>query len=320
MKRIGMGLVGAGLVGPQHVEAVRRVGFVDVVAVAGSNERSATAKAEALGIPKAYGGYQQLIDDPDVEVVHNCTPNYLHLAVNSVVIEKKKHIVSDKPLAMNAAEAKHLLAAVTQAGVVHAVTFNYRGNPLVQQARAMVAAGKIGRLHFIHGHYLQDWLIKDTDFSWRIEPDKGGASSATGDIGSHWCDVVQHVSGLRIESVLADLTTVVKTRQKPRTARETFTEASASVPGDEGSRLAVPHRRVGARRPGVKGDHLRPASGEIRPRRVHRARGRAGIDRGRVDERGRLPEARDPRRSAGRRVVDIGGWMWRVIRWLRAEG
>ncbi len=126
-----------------------------------------------MGIPKAYGGYQALIDDPDVQVVHNCTPNYLHLPVNLAVIEKQKHIVSDKPLAMNAGEAKQLLDAVTQAGVVHAVTFNYRGNPQVQQARAMIAKGEIGRVHFIHGHYLQDWLIKETDFSWRDRAGEG---------------------------------------------------------------------------------------------------------------------------------------------------
>ena len=223
MQRIGMGLIGAGLVGPQHVEAVRRLGFVDVVAVAGSSEVSAQAKADAMGIPKAYGNYEALIDDPDVQVVHNCTPNYLHLPVNMAVIERRKHIVSDKPLAMNAGEAKQLLDAVNKAGVVHAVTFNYRGNPLVQQARALIAGGDLGSVHFIHGHYLQDWLIKETDFSWRIEPEKGGPSSAMGDIGSHWCDLVQHVSGLRIEAVLADLTTVIPTRRKPAAARETFT-------------------------------------------------------------------------------------------------
>ena len=232
MKRIGMGLVGAGLIGPQHIDAVRRLGFVDVVAVAGSSEKSAKEKAEMLGIPKAYGGYQALIDDPDVEVVHNCTPNFLHLPVNSAVIAKKKHVVSDKPLAMNASEAKQLLTAVRQAGVVHAVTFNYRGNPLVQQARAMIANGEIGQPHFIHGHYLQDWLIKETDFSWRIEPEKGGPSSAMGDIGSHWCDLVQHVSGLRIESVLADLTTVIPTRTKPKVARESFAGAGAADTGE----------------------------------------------------------------------------------------
>ena len=232
MQRIGMGLVGAGLVGPQHVEAVRRLGFVDVIAVAGSNEASAKAKADAMGIPKAYGGYQALVDDPDVQVVHNCTPNYLHLPVNLAVIEKQKHIISDKPLAMNGGEARQLLDAVTRAGVVHAVTFNYRGNPLVQQARAMIAGGEIGRVHFIHGHYLQDWLIKETDFSWRIEPEKSGPTSAMGDIGSHWCDLVQHVGGLRIESVLADLTTVVPTRKKPTVARETFSEATDELGED----------------------------------------------------------------------------------------
>jgi len=227
-----MGLVGAGLIGPQHIDAVRRLGFVDVVAVAGSSEKSAKEKAEMLGIPKAYGGFQALIDDPDVEVVHNCTPNFLHLPVYSAVIAKKKHVVSDKPLAMNASEAKQLLTAVRQAGVVHAVTFNYRGNPLVQQARAMIANGEIGQPHFIHGHYLQDWLIKETDFSWRIEPEKGGPSSAMGDIGSHWCDLVQHVSGLRIESVLADLTTVIPTRTKPKVARESFADAGAADTGE----------------------------------------------------------------------------------------
>ena len=242
MKRIGMGLIGAGLVGPQHVEAVRRLGFVDVVAVAGSSEASAKAKAEAMGIPKGYGDYQELINDPKVDVVHNCTPNYLHLPVNMAVIKKRKHIVSDKPLAMNASEARQLLQAARQSGVVHAVTFNYRGNPMVQHARAMIAAGEIGRIHFIHGHYLQDWLTKETDFSWRVEPEKGGLSSAMGDIGSHWCDLAQHVSGLRIEEVLADLTTVIPTRKKPTTARETFTVAK----GDEGESFSVKVEDLGS--------------------------------------------------------------------------
>ena len=189
MKRIGMGIVGAGFVGPHHVDAVRRLGYVDVVAVAGSSQASAEKKAEALGARKAYGSYEALLDDPDVQVVHNATPNYLHYPVNAAAIAKGKHVVSDKPLAMTAAEAKKLLDQATKAGIVHAVTFNYRGNPLVQQARHAIARGDIGTPHFLVGHYLQDWLLKDTDYSWRLEPDKGGASSALGDIGSHWCDL-----------------------------------------------------------------------------------------------------------------------------------
>jgi predicted dehydrogenase len=220
-----MGLVGAGFVGPHHLDAVRRLGYVDVVAIAGSSEASARKKADALHVPKAYGSVEALLDDPDIQVVHNATPNYLHFPVNMAVIAKGKHIVSDKPLAMTAAEAKQLVDAANKAGVVHAVTFNYRGNPLVQQARDLIARGEIGTPRFLHGHYLQDWLLHDTDYSWRLEPDKGGASSALGDIGSHWCDLAQHVSGLTVTEVLGDITTVIPKRKKPRGSREAFAAA-----------------------------------------------------------------------------------------------
>jgi len=217
-----MGLIGAGFVGPHHVDAVRRLGFVDVVAVAGSTEASGQRKAAALGARKGYGSYEALIDDPDVQVVHNATPNHLHYAVTSAALARGKHVVSDKPLAMTADESRRLVDEAKRAGVVAAVTFNYRGNPLVQHARQAVARGAIGSPHFIHGYYLQDWLLKDTDYSWRLDPAKGGASSALGDIGSHWCDLAQHVSGCAITHVLGDITTVVPTRQKPRGSREAF--------------------------------------------------------------------------------------------------
>jgi predicted dehydrogenase len=222
MRRIGMGLVGPGFVGTHHIDAVRRLGFVDVVAVGASSDRSARAKADALGVPKAYGSYEALAADPDVHVVHNTTPNHLHVPVIMAALTHRKHVVSDKPLALNAEDARALLNAAREAGVVHAVTFNYRGNPLVQQAREMIHDGDIGEPHFVHGAYLQDWLLQPTDFSWRLEPEKGGKSSAIGDIGSHWCDLVQHVVGRRIESVLADLSTVVPTRYKPPKNREAF--------------------------------------------------------------------------------------------------
>jgi predicted dehydrogenase len=232
MKRIGMGLVGAGFVGPHHVDAVRRLGYVDVVAVAGSSKASAQAKADALHIGKAYGSYEELLNDPDIQVVHNATPNYLHHAVNAAAIAKGKHVVSDKPLAMTAAEAKSLVDLAARAGIVNAVTFNYRGNPLVQQARHAIARGDIGTPTFIHGQYIQDWLLKDTDYSWRLEPDKGGASSALGDIGSHWCDLAQHMAGVRITHVLGDITTTIKKRKKPVGSREAFAAAGAGTTTD----------------------------------------------------------------------------------------
>jgi len=222
MTRIGMGLVGAGFVGPHHIDAVRRLGFVDVVAIACSSDESGREKAEALGVRKGYGSYQALLDDPDVQVVHVATPNHLHYDVTSAALAKGRHVVSDKPLAMTSAQAKRLVSEAHRAGVVAAVTFNYRGNPLVQQARLAIARGDIGSPHFLHGHYLQDWLLNDTDYSWRVDPEKGGASSAVADIGTHWCDLAQHVTGLRITHVLGDITTVVKKRKKPPASRAAF--------------------------------------------------------------------------------------------------
>jgi len=223
-----MGIVGAGFIGPHHIDAVRRLGYVDALALADMNEDMAKQKADALSIPKAYGRYEDMLDDPKIEVVHNATPNFLHYPVNSAVLAKGKHVVSDKPLALSADEARKLRDQAAKAGVFNAVTFGYRGNPLVQQARHAIATGRIGRPHFVHGYYIQDWLLKDTDYSWRLEPDKGGASSALGDIGSHWCDLVQHVTGLRITHVLGDLTTVLPQRKRPKGAREAFAVASGT--------------------------------------------------------------------------------------------
>jgi predicted dehydrogenase len=227
-----MGLVGPGFVGRHHIDAVRRLGFVDVVAIAGSDEQRTRAKADALGVPKAYGSFEALAADPEVQVVHNTAPNFLHGAIIRAALAQGKHIVSEKPLASSAEEAHALWLAAREAGVVHAVTFNYRGNPMVQQARAMIAAGDLGPATYVHGGYLQDWLLKPTDFSWRLEPDKGGNSSAVADIGSHWCDLAQHVTGSRVASVLADLSTVVPTRYRPRAAREAFAAAAGDERGE----------------------------------------------------------------------------------------
>jgi predicted dehydrogenase len=222
-----MGLVGPGFVGAHHIDAVRRLGFVDVVAVAASSEVSARTKARALGVPTAYGSFEALAADPAVDVVHVTTPNALHGAVIDAVLAHRKHVVCDKPLASTAEEARRLRDAARAAGVVHAVTFNYRGNPMVQQARTMIAAGGIGPVHLIHGAYLQDWLLEETDYSWRLDPAQG-ESSAMADIGSHWCDLAEHISGQRIEAVLAHLATVVSTRVKPAHSVEAFAASAES--------------------------------------------------------------------------------------------
>lgn len=222
MKKIGMGLIGPGFIAPHHIDAVRRLGFVDVVAIAGSSEAGAAQKAKLFNVDRSYGCYQDLIADPNITVVHNTTPSYLHFPISMAVIEAGKHIISDKPLAITAKEGAKLRDAAVAAGVVNAVTFNYRGNPLVQQARLMVERDDIGTVFFTHGHYLQDWMTDSTVYSWRSDPAKGGPSSALADIGSHWCDLAEHLTGARITAVLADLTTVVKTRYSAGASAEAF--------------------------------------------------------------------------------------------------
>lgn len=227
MNKIGMGLIGPGFVAAHHIDAVRRLGDVDVVAIAGSSQESADRKAREYKVERAYGDFHALIADPDVQVIHNTTPNYLHLPVTMAALNAGKHVISDKPLAMNTEEGRKLRDAAVAAKVAHVVTFNYRGNPLVQQMRGMIARGETEGVSFVHGHYLQDWMTDPNVYSWRSDPAKGGVSSALGDIGSHWCDLAEHVSGLRIASVLADLTTVIPVRYSSGSSGEAFSKQDA---------------------------------------------------------------------------------------------
>lgn len=226
MKTLGMGLIGPGFVAAHHIDAVRRLGDVEVVAIAGSSQESATRKAREYKVDRAYGDYRELIADPAIAVVHNTTPNSLHLEVTLAALAAGKHVISDKPLAINSAEGKQLRDAAVKSGLGHVVTFNYRGNPLVQQARGMVARGEAGTVSFVHGHYLQDWMADPNVYSWRSDPAKGGVSSALGDIGSHWCDLAEHVSGLKIVEVLAELTTVIPVRYSAGASGEAFSSTA----------------------------------------------------------------------------------------------
>jgi len=234
-KRIGMGLVGPGFVAAHHLDAVCRIGDVDIIAIAGSSQEAADRKAKALRVNRAYGSYRDLVSDPDIDVVHVTTPNYLHFEVTLAAIEAGKHVISDKPLAMTYKESVKLRDAAQMAGVVNAVTFNYRGNSLIQQARLMIEKGDIGNLFFIHGHYMQDWMTDPAVYSWRSNPTLGGPSSALADIGSHWCDLAQHISGSKITSVMAEMTTVVKTRY----ASDKSDEAFSSTNGENRATVGV---------------------------------------------------------------------------------
>jgi predicted dehydrogenase len=221
-ERIRAGIIGTGFIGPAHVEAARRLGNIEFIALAEANEALARQKADALYIPRAYGDYHNLLADRDVQVVHNCTPNHLHFKVNRDIIAARKHVISEKPLAMTTEESRELLRLAREAGVIHAVDFNYRYYPLVQHAREMVVRGEVGEVYAVHGSYLQDWLYLPTDWNWRLVPELSGQSRAVADVGSHWCDLVQFITGLTITRVLGDLRTVHKKRMRPRKEVETY--------------------------------------------------------------------------------------------------
>ncbi len=222
MRKIKAGVIGTGFIGPAHIEALRRLGFVEVVGLAERDQATADDKAAQLGIPRSYGDYHDLLRDPEIEAVHNCTPNNMHLEVSGAILQSGKHCISEKPLAMNTREARTLVDLAAKTGLVNAVDFNYRFYPLVQQAKAMCDAGEVGDVYAIHGSYLQDWLYLDTDYNWRLEPEVSGDSRAVADIGSHWCDLVQFVTGRTITEVYADFVTVHKVRRKPKGPIETY--------------------------------------------------------------------------------------------------
>ena len=222
MEKIKIGIIGTGFIGPTHIEAIRRLGFVEVAGLAETSQEMAEKKAAELGIPKAFGDYREMLKDSEIQVVHNCTPNHLHFAINKEIILAGKHVVSEKPLAMNSDESAELLELAEKQGVIHAVNFNYRQHASVQNLKAKITEGELGKVNLVHGSYLQDWLLYETDYNWRLAPEVGGKSRAVADIGSHWCDTVQFVTGKRIVEVFADLATVVPVRKKPAGNVATF--------------------------------------------------------------------------------------------------
>lgn len=216
--------------GAAHVEALRRVPGVRVTAIASADRRRARELADQFDIPHVLDDWRALLERIDVDAVHNCTPNNLHYEVNRALIEAGKHVLSEKPLTMTSAESADLVRLARAKGVVTAINFNYRGYPLVQQARGMVSRGELGDLFLVHGHYLQDWLLLDSDYNWRLESGTSGASRAVADIGSHWCDLVQFVTGRKITRVFAHLFRVHETRKKPRQAVETYKGKELAAP------------------------------------------------------------------------------------------
>lgn len=223
MTKVKVGIIGAGFIGPAHVEALRRLGYIEVAAIADINSGTAKDKASKLSIDKSYGDYRKLLKNSEIDVVHICTPNHLHYSIAKQAISAGKHIVCEKPLALNPEEGKELVELIGKTDLVGALHFNNRFYPLIQQARSMITTGGLGDILAVNGSYQQDWLFYDTDYNWRLEPEFNGNSRAIADIGSHWMDTIEYITGLKIEKVIADFCTFFPYRKKPFKEMETFT-------------------------------------------------------------------------------------------------
>ncbi len=222
MEKIKVAVVGTGFIGPAHIEALRRLPNIEVVALCEVSEELAQQKAKLLGIPKAML-FEDMLKDKEIQSVHICTPNFLHYSQSKAVLEAGKHVVCEKPLATKIGEAEELVKLADSTGLVNAVHFNLRYYPMVRQMKTMRENGELGDIYSIMGSYLQDWLYLKTDYNWRLEPDKSGDSRAIADIGSHLLDLTEYVTGLKITEVMADFSTVHKSRLKPLKPVETYT-------------------------------------------------------------------------------------------------
>ncbi len=222
MTKFKIGLIGAGYIGLVHLEMLRRLLDVEVVAVADSDPKRVRAAAERFGIPQEYGRGEDLIADPEVEVIHNCTPNLLHFELNRKAILAGKDIVSEKPLSLDSRESAKLVRLAREHGTLTAINFCYRYYPVVQEAAARARSGALGEVRAFLGHFLQDWLFYETDYSWRLDPAVAGRANVIADLGSHWCDLIQFITGRKIVEVMAELHTCVPKRRKPKSGALSF--------------------------------------------------------------------------------------------------
>jgi predicted dehydrogenase len=245
MSPLGVAVVGTGFIAPVHIEALRRLGR-PVVGILGSTLQRGQAAAASLGIPKAYDNFDDLLADPAVHVIHLTSPNRFHFEQCRLALAARKHVICEKPLAMNAGETAELVKLAEQAPVVTAVNYNVRFYPLCWEARQRLADGQLGDVWQITGSYVQDWLLYDTDFNWRVLPEEGGALRAVADIGTHWLDLLTWITGREVEAVCADLRTFLPVRRRPKGSVETFsaklgapreTESVAIATEDYGSIL-----------------------------------------------------------------------------------
>jgi predicted dehydrogenase len=222
MKTIKTAIFGTGFMGRVHLDALRRLESVEVVAFASRNLEAARRLGEGFGISAFTTDYREILGDPNIDAVHILTPNALHYSMAKDALLAGKHVACEKPLTTTVEAARELVELAEKEGLRNCVCHNLRYYPMVQQLRRMREAGELGEILSLQGSYSQDWLLYDTDWNWRIDSQAGGASRCMADIGSHWFDMVEHVTGLRVSSLVADLKTFHPTRKQPRHSVESF--------------------------------------------------------------------------------------------------
>jgi predicted dehydrogenase len=227
MAKIKIAMVGTGFMGKVHTENVRRLGNVEVAVVVGSSAARAQAFADSVGIPKATGDLKAVLADKEIAAVHICTPNVDHYPMSLAALEAGKAVLCEKPMTMTSEEARTLVRVAKERNLPNCVQHNLRYYPVVQQIRQMIRHGDLGDILIAQGTYSQDWLLYDSDWNWRVDSKANGKLRAMGDIGSHWMDLVQHLTGLDITQVCADLATFHKTRKRPKGSVETFSGKKA---------------------------------------------------------------------------------------------
>lgn len=223
MDKIKVGIIGTGFIGPAHVEAMRRLGYIEITALSDIDQATARSKADALHIPSSFGDYREMLRSANIDSVHICAPNSFHFEMAKNALLAGKHVLCEKPLTMRSGEAKELVGLAREKKRANAVNFNIRFYPIIHQARAMIQSGELGEIFAVNGSYQQDWLFKETDYSWRLEPEFSGDSRAVADIGSHWMDAAEFMTGIKISGVCADFATFYPVRKKPLKPVETYT-------------------------------------------------------------------------------------------------
>lgn len=227
MKHIAA-VIGVGFVGRAHVDALRRLG-IPIRGILGSTKERGAESSQALGLEKAYASLDELAADSSVTAVHICTPNYVHFEQAGKLLRAGKHVLCEKPLAMDSRESAMLIQIERESKRVGGVAYNLRYYPLCEEARSLIQQGAIGEPRIAQGSFLQDWLLHPTDWNWRLEQKLGGELRAVSDIGTHCLDLLMWLTGKKVMDVCADLATLIPVRRKPRGRVETFKKADATA-------------------------------------------------------------------------------------------